>query len=142
MLKAADKADLTEWTDKVVLHPITGYQVSFCNYNAQTRVPHCESDSSYTVIVTPLQTNIHKKANTHCFEWFLSQNKPSLKIPMVPGLALFYTAKFVTHKQTQLLDTTFAHPFVNFSFYNNKKLFDHGSKTINRNLKDKNINTT
>ena len=137
MKKAANKADLTNWTNKVLLDPITGYQVGFCNYNARTRVPHCEPDGSYTVIVTPQQTNINKEANTHCFEWFLTQTEPSLKIPMKPGLALFYSAKFVTHKQTQLRDTTLTVPFLNFSYYNNKKLFDHGSKSIKRNLKEK-----
>ena len=121
--------------NKLIKHGILNTHLCL---NAQTKVPHTENDTSYTIISVPNQTHFlaPTKTQKNSFEFHINDEKV-LVIPMAVGSLICYSGFLLTHRQHITNTPNDTNPFLNIVSYNSKRLFSHILKSIERNSASK-----
>ena len=114
----------------------------FMNYNlclnAETKLPHTECDSSYTLICVPnqkLNNHVPGNKNNACFQLVVN-SKTTISVPLTVGTILTYSGYLLTHRQQILNRDSNLNPFVNIVSYNSKRMFENMMESFRRYLGD------
>jgi len=102
--------------------------------NAETKQPHTEYDSSYTVISVPnqiLNKTKYGHKNGGFFEMIIN-SESTIVIPMTVGTIFTYSGYLITHRQQIHDKDPIAKPFVNIVSYNSKRLFENMMESFRR----------
>lgn len=106
----------------------------FCD--AQTQIPHCEYDFSFTMIASPSTSETLNTNGNYVFE-FYSNVISILQIALEPGTVLYYTGNGIMHRQISLIDLSEDKEHFNFwklSSYANQQLYSNLLASIKRKL--------
>ena len=129
----------TEKRDETYLQKNGILNAHLC-FNAQTRVKHTESDSSYTIISVPdqqKQATLTGFCNKAEFEFNVTEHE-AIVIPLQVGVTLVYSGFMLTHCQQIRQLNEDVRPFINVVSYNSQKMFNHLMESFRREIK---INT-
>ena len=113
----------------------SGIMNSHLCVNAQTMIPHTESDTSYTIISVPNQDHYlapKKQKQKTSFEFYINHDEV-LVVPMYIGIIICYSGFLLTHRQHITNQSDENDPFLNVVSYNSKRLLSHILKSIQRN---------
>ena len=118
--------------------PAAGYINYHLCLNAQTKEPHTECDSSYTIISVPNQTlGVTNKGfrNHGSFEMIVN-SEITIVVPMKIGTVLTYSGYLLTHRQQIRNEDLDVSPFVNIVSYNSKRLFENMMESFRRYIRN------
>jgi hypothetical protein len=111
---------------------VTGYA---CR-DAQTLIPHCEHDCSFTMVASPYTSKTLNTNGNYVFEFYCSVLS-ILQIALDPGTVVYYTGNGIMHRQISLIDLGEDKEHFNFwnlSSYANQQLYSKLLATIKRKL--------